>query len=93
MVDVLKQFSLDPLAESDIYSYGEVILIKGSGVMKIKTTSGLELTVRDTSQVYAIGDQVVLGKKDGTLNSVFIIRKIDRICKSAVNVVISNGQG
>ncbi len=91
MVDVLKQFSPD--LPAGVYSYGEVILIGSGGVIKIRTTSGLELTLRDTSQAYAVGDQLVLGTKDGNLNSVFIIRKIDRICRSAVNVVISEGQG
>ena len=91
MVDVLKQFS--PKLSAGVYSYGEVILIGAGGIIRIRTTSGLELTLRDTSQAYAVGDQLVLGAKDGNLNSIFIIRKIDRICRSAVNVVISEGQG
>lgn len=91
MVDVLKQFSPD--LSAGVYSYGEVILTGSGGAIKIRTTSGLELTIRDTNQVYAVGDQLVLGKKEGNLNSVFIIRKIDRICRSSVSVVISEGQG
>ncbi len=91
MVEVLKQFRPDQSA--GVYSYGSVISVASGGIVGIRTTSGLELSLRDTSQAYAVGDQLVLGKKDKNLNSVFIIRKIDRICRSAVNVVILEGQG
>ncbi len=91
MVDVLKQFS--PEQQTGVYGYGEVVSVGSGGIVSIRTTSGLELSLRDAGQAYAVGDQLVLGKKDKSLNSIFIIRKIDRICRSAVNVVISYDQG
>lgn len=91
MVDVLKQFN--PNVSIKVYSYGSVISTSAGGMLKIRTTSGLELSIRDKQQSYSIGDQIVLGSKDGSLNSVFILRKIDKICQTAVNVVISTNQG
>ena len=91
MVDILKQFGSD--AAAGVYGYGEVLSVGSGGLVRIRTTSGLELSLKDTTQSYAAGDQLVLGKKDGNINSVFILRKIDRICRTALNVVISTNQG
>ncbi len=91
MVDILDQFGSD--GKAGVYSYGQIVSVGSGGRVRIRTTSGFELSVRDTGQTYNAGDQVVLGKKDENLNSVFILRKIDRVCRTAVNVIISMDQG
>lgn len=88
MVNILKQFNPDK--KNKVYSYGTVISIEPNGVIKIRITTGLELRLKDTYQVYSVGDQLILGTKNGNLNSIFVIRKINRVPKSSINFVISN---
>lgn len=78
---------------SDGYLFAEVLEIKPSGLLIVSTVSGLQLSVRDDFQTYEVGDQVVIATPKGNLNNIFIIKKIDNIYPSAVNFVITNGDG
>ena len=91
MIDVLKEFNPDLFTGT--YAYCEVISVGSGGNIKIRTASGLEMSVRDAGQAYAVGDQLVLGVRDGNMNSIFIIRKLVRMHPAATNMVVSIGQG
>ena len=77
----------------DGYLFAEVLEIKPSGLLIVATVSGLQLSVRDDFQTYQVGNQVVIATPKGDLNNIFIIKKIDNIYPSAVNLVINNGDG
>ena len=80
-------------ASPDGYLFAEVLEVKPSGLLIVATVSGLQLSVRDDFQTYGVGDQVVIATPKGNLNNIFIIKKIDNIYPSAVNLVIANGDG
>jgi hypothetical protein len=91
MGDILKQ--LRPTQPTDVYTYGNVVSVGSGGIIKIKTTTGVELSVRDTKQTYFVGDRVILGTDDKKLSNVFIIRKVDKIHQTSITLTISMGQG
>jgi hypothetical protein len=89
-IEILKQFSQDP--NPDNYVFGQVISIPMPGTLKIKTITGLEITVNDSNH-YIIGDRVILARGFKDLSSLFIVRKIDIKYPVSENLIIPTGGG
>jgi len=87
--NILKQF--DSVLSKD-YLFATVAEVKESGLLMVDTVSGLQLTIRDDTQSYQAGDQIILAAPDNDLNNIFIIRKTDKLYPTAVNLIIGNNE-
>ena len=90
MTDILKQFSQENVPNG--YMFGQVKSIPAPGTLKIKTTTGLEITVKDSKQ-YKLGDRVILARGFKDISNLFIVRKIDTRYPASENIVIPMGEG
>lgn len=90
-MDILKQFDFKKPADS--YVMGRVTAVSGIK-LTIVTTTGMQINITETSSVYKVGDQLVLGQQNGNLKNLFIIRKVSNLFPaSGGNLIISTGHG
>ena len=92
MVDTLSQFERAP---RETYVYSTVVSIQAFGIFTVKTTTGLQITINDSSygDNIRVGDQLILSRDSNNLASTFIIRKIDKIYPSSTSFTIGLNEG
>jgi len=91
MNEILNQFT--GVKDVNNYIFGVISSVPAIGEYIVTTASGLSIAIYDTSETYEEGDQVILSTQKQELNSIFILRKVDKIFPQAVNIVIDNGVG
>lgn len=90
-MNVLNQFNQKNVGKD--YSFGKVTSVSGAKIT-VQTTSGLQVTINDSSQTYSTGDEVALAARNGNLNSMFVIRKMKNVFPaSGAGLIIGQGQG
>lgn len=89
--NILSQFGAESRPKN--YIFGKITEVNPSGLLLIETATGLQITIRDETQAYQVGDQIIIASPNGDLNNAFIIKKTDNIYPVAVNFVVENNEG
>jgi len=87
---ILDQFGLATVPKT--YEFGIVIEVKTNYIYVVETFKGLKLIIQDADVTYAVGDSVLLGLLDGTVNNAFIVKRSNtKLNPLAENFIVTNG--
>ena len=86
-IDILKDF-IKPSEIEKTISVAKVISVN-EGRIRLQTTGGLQVVIRDPDLIYEENDNVVLAR-EGQSNS-FIIKKADNVLPSTINLIVNSG--
>lgn len=91
MNDILKEFIAKK--EPSGYIFGQVLRIITYGVYLIKTDIGVNVTINETINTYVVGDQVIMTARENNLNSLVILRKVDKSTPTiSSSIIVTNDQ-